>query len=340
MKETTKKTDVKGNKIAFIALIVLLVLLVWICVGYYKKATLNIENPVATIEVKDYGTIKIELYPDKAPETVANFIALANNGYYDGIKIDEIYKDSIVQVAATNSAGESAKLSNLYTNEDGTIDIDAYCKVTGEKESDCKDAIEKRNKAITGDTSEEENNSDSAENTENVENAESTENKEDTENSENDNESDDYTLVDKDYCIKGEIIASGFEQNDLNLTEGTIAMLRSDYTQYSSELLDESYNSATSQFFILTSNDKTGLSGYYAGFGRVTDEESMNILKEIAASELTTEEDAEEDAEATVPVKDIVITSIRVDIHGINYGMPTIYEPFDLLTWYYGNYGG
>ena len=46
--------------------------------GVYKKLTLDVPNPVATIEIEDYGTIKLELYPDKAPNTVANFIRLAN----------------------------------------------------------------------------------------------------------------------------------------------------------------------------------------------------------------------------------------------------------------------
>ena len=38
------------------------------------------KNPIATIDVKNYGTIKVELYPDIAPNTVNNFITLANNG--------------------------------------------------------------------------------------------------------------------------------------------------------------------------------------------------------------------------------------------------------------------
>lgn len=52
--------------------------------GFYAKATENIQNPLATIEVENFGTIKVELYPDIAPNTVKNFIALANNGYYNG----------------------------------------------------------------------------------------------------------------------------------------------------------------------------------------------------------------------------------------------------------------
>ena len=40
--------------------------------------------PTVTITMKDGGVIQATLYPDKAPNTVRNFISLANNGYYDG----------------------------------------------------------------------------------------------------------------------------------------------------------------------------------------------------------------------------------------------------------------
>ena len=42
-------------------------------------------NPIVTIEMEDGGVIKAELYPDIAPESVRNFISLANSGYYDGL---------------------------------------------------------------------------------------------------------------------------------------------------------------------------------------------------------------------------------------------------------------
>ena len=41
-------------------------------------------NPVATITMKSGKVIKVELYPDVAPNTVNNFISLANSGFYDG----------------------------------------------------------------------------------------------------------------------------------------------------------------------------------------------------------------------------------------------------------------
>lgn len=63
------------------------------------------KNPVATMEIKDYGTIKIELYPNEAPQTVKNFINLSNNGFYDGLKFHRIIKDFIIQGGDKNSDG-------------------------------------------------------------------------------------------------------------------------------------------------------------------------------------------------------------------------------------------
>ena len=54
-------------------------------------------NPVASITVAGYGTMKIELYPDVAPNTVKNFIALAQSGFYDGLTFHRIYKNFMIQ---------------------------------------------------------------------------------------------------------------------------------------------------------------------------------------------------------------------------------------------------
>lgn len=54
-------------------------------------------NPIATIKMKNGGTIKVELYPDKAPNTVNNFISLANSGFYDDLIFHRVIKDFMIQ---------------------------------------------------------------------------------------------------------------------------------------------------------------------------------------------------------------------------------------------------
>ena len=50
-------------------------------------------NPIVTFELENGEIMKGELYPDKAPNTVNNFIALANSGYYDGLIFHrDVYK--------------------------------------------------------------------------------------------------------------------------------------------------------------------------------------------------------------------------------------------------------
>ena len=54
-------------------------------------------NPVATITMESCDVIKIELYPEIAPNTVNNFIALANSGYYNGIIFHRVISGFMIQ---------------------------------------------------------------------------------------------------------------------------------------------------------------------------------------------------------------------------------------------------
>ena len=103
------------NKIIWVvALIAIIVLIGVVGYGYYRKATFKSQNPIATIEVENFGTIKVELYPDQAPEAVSNFITLANRGFYDGTKFHRIVKDFMIQAGSKNGDGTtSAKISDL-----------------------------------------------------------------------------------------------------------------------------------------------------------------------------------------------------------------------------------
>jgi len=55
------------------------------------------KNPVATIEVEKFGTIVVELYPDIAPNTVANFVELANSGFYNGLIFHRVISGFMIQ---------------------------------------------------------------------------------------------------------------------------------------------------------------------------------------------------------------------------------------------------
>lgn len=54
-------------------------------------------NPIVTIKMKDKGVIKIELYPEYAPNTVNNFISLVNKGYYDGVIFHRVISGFMIQ---------------------------------------------------------------------------------------------------------------------------------------------------------------------------------------------------------------------------------------------------
>ena len=244
-----------------ICLLLIIALIAFVSWGYYKNATMEVKNPIATMEVENFGNIKIELYPDRAPQTVENFIALANRGFYDGLTFHRIVKDFMIQGGDPQGTGEgSATLADLKDGGEDTA-----------------------------------------------------------------------------YTIKGEFIANGVD-NDLKFDEGVIGMARNDYTSYSSSLTEESYNSGSSQFFIMT-QPNTSLNGYYTAFGKVI--EGMDIVHNIENVEVKVADDSQEtgNTEQSTPVNPVKITSIRVDTQGVNYDLPETLTPFDYMSWMYKQYG-
>ena len=54
-------------------------------------------NPVVTITMENGDVMKAELYPDKAPNTVNNFISLVSRGFYDGLIFHRVISGFMIQ---------------------------------------------------------------------------------------------------------------------------------------------------------------------------------------------------------------------------------------------------
>ncbi len=63
------------------------------------------KNPIVTFNIKEFGEIKAELYPEIAPISVNNFIDLINKGYYDGLIFHRIIKGFMIQGGCPEGSG-------------------------------------------------------------------------------------------------------------------------------------------------------------------------------------------------------------------------------------------
>ena len=129
----------KLEKLFFIGIIAIITITLAGCNGTKKEENkIKVEkNPVATMVVeytdatgeKKEGTIKLELYPNDAPITVANFVNLSNNGFYNGLKFHRIIDNFMIQGGDPKGDGTgSASRSDLDKNiEKGSSDDYKYC---------------------------------------------------------------------------------------------------------------------------------------------------------------------------------------------------------------------
>ena len=255
----------KKTIVMIIASVLVVVLIGVVLFGIIGKITNKVENPIATIQIEGYDEpIVVELYPEQALNTVKNFIALSNNGFYDGLIIHRVEKDFVIQGGDPNGDGSGGPTLSAI---DSSIEKDSS--------------------------------------------------------------------ADKEYAINGEFSKNGYD-NSIKHERGVISMARSSYT---SELTEEGYNSAGSQFFICL-KDSPSLNGMYTAFGKVTS--GMDTVDKISEVELATETDEEDGTTTTTskPAEDVVISSIRVETNGVDYGMPETHEAFDYSAWYMKKYYG
>jgi cyclophilin family peptidyl-prolyl cis-trans isomerase len=89
-----KRTKINKNIIivVIIAAIIVIAIGLFILSGDQESA----ENPVAVIETS-MGTIKVELFKDKVPNTVKNFIEYANDGFYEGLVFHRVIDGFMIQ---------------------------------------------------------------------------------------------------------------------------------------------------------------------------------------------------------------------------------------------------
>jgi len=85
------------NILLAILVVVLFVVVEILFMGYQQKSTENVQNPIVTMEIENYGTVKMELYPEYAPNTVANFVKLVNEGFYNGLTYHRVIPDVLIQ---------------------------------------------------------------------------------------------------------------------------------------------------------------------------------------------------------------------------------------------------
>ncbi|NLV50901.1 MAG: peptidylprolyl isomerase [Clostridiales bacterium] len=106
----------KGKNSAVKRSCVLLALLISITMltGCY---TIGERKPIATILFSNGDEVKIRLYPDQAPNTVNNFIYLANSGFYDGSPVHRIVEYFVIQMGKKGSDPEQVNAGYYIKGE-------------------------------------------------------------------------------------------------------------------------------------------------------------------------------------------------------------------------------
>lgn len=72
------------------------------------------ENPKVKITIAEFGEIELELYPDKAPKTVANFTQLVQSGFYSGLIFHRIIPGFMIQGGGLTTDFGSTNADSIY----------------------------------------------------------------------------------------------------------------------------------------------------------------------------------------------------------------------------------
>ncbi len=80
----------------------------------YEKEEKLFGTHTAVITIKDFGEVKLELYGDIAPVTVANFVKLIKNGFYDGLTFHRAIEGYMIQGGDPNADGTGNSATRIY----------------------------------------------------------------------------------------------------------------------------------------------------------------------------------------------------------------------------------
>ena len=72
------------------------------------------KHPKIAITVRDYGTMTAELYPEKAPKTVENFLSLVDQGFFSGLIFHRVIKGFMIQGGGFDESFEHKEAGAIY----------------------------------------------------------------------------------------------------------------------------------------------------------------------------------------------------------------------------------
>ena len=114
-----------------IATTVALATLTTVATPYSVVAQRSDTNPVVVLET-NMGNIHIELYPERAPKSVARFLRLVEEGFYDEMLFHRVVRNYVIQTGLLDMQGESRgddleelenEADNRLINQRGTVSM-------------------------------------------------------------------------------------------------------------------------------------------------------------------------------------------------------------------------
>ena len=70
-------------------------------------------HPIIEIKVRDFGIMTAELYPEKAPKTVANFLKLIDEGFFSGLIFHRVIKGFMIQGGGYDESMEHKEAESI-----------------------------------------------------------------------------------------------------------------------------------------------------------------------------------------------------------------------------------